>query len=152
MEAGPRDRHQPLDGPGPQLSPDGPDSAVESVDSVEPDAADGESFRELRPPRRFRIWQVAPIVGLAALGSLMFAFPLAFEFGEGGAIVAMLGLLISGCAAGWGLMAARRVGYTWPGLPAHGSDGNPAWRVVLCYTLLVGAIGALAIWRVAHLR
>ena len=149
MEAGPRDGHQPLDEPGQRLSPDGPDSEAEPVD---PDTVDGESFRELRPPRRFRIWQLAPIVGLAALGSLMFAFPLAFEFGEGGAIVAMLGLLISGCAAGWGLMAARRVGYTWPGLTAHGTGGPPAWRGVLGYTVLVGVIAALAVWRVAHLR
>ena len=60
----------------------------------------------------------------------MFAFPLAFDFGDGGAVIAMLGLLICCCAAGWGMMAARRVGYTWPGLPQRGSGRRPDWRVV----------------------
>ncbi|MBH5337345.1 hypothetical protein IHE55_22325 [Streptomyces pactum] len=114
--------------------------------------ASGESFRDLRPPRRFRIWQIAPIVGLAILGSLMFAFPLAFEFGDGGAVVAMLGLLLSCCAAGWGLMAARRVGYTWPGLPPRGSGRRPDWRFVALYVAVVAVLAALAIWRVARLR
>lgn len=145
MEAGPRDRpDQPLpQGDQPEeLTPDG-------FESADPG---GESFRELRPPRRLRIWQLAPIVGLAALGSLMFAFPLAFEFGDGGAVVAMLGLLICSCAAGWGMMAARRVGYTWPGLPPRGSGARPDWRVVACYVVIVGTVAALAIWRVARLR
>ena len=71
---------------------------------------------------------------LGRLGSLMFAFPLAFEFGDGGPVVAMLGLLLSCCAAGWGLMAARRVGYAWPGLPARGSGERPDWRFVAGYT------------------
>jgi hypothetical protein len=110
------------------------------------------SFRELRPERRLRVWQLAPIVALAAVGSLMFAFPLAFEFGEGGAVVAMLGLLISCCAAGWGMMAARRVGYTWPGLPERGSCRGSDWRVVLAYTVVVVAVVVLAVWRVARLR
>ena len=66
----------------------------------------------------------------------MFAFPLAFDFGDSGAVIAMLGLLICSCAAGWGMMAARRVGYTWPGLPARGSGGRPDWRVVLAYALV----------------
>ncbi|NBM14129.1 hypothetical protein [Streptomyces sp. GC420] len=117
------------------------------------DAIDGAaSFRELRPQRKLRIWQLAPIVGLAAVGSLMFAFPLAFEFGDGGAVVAMLGLLISCCAAGWGMMAARRVGYTWPGLPERGSGRRTDWRVVLVYTAVLAAVVALAVWRVARLR
>lgn len=89
----------------PRLSPDGPDE----------DAVTPEVEVELRPQRRLRIWQLAPIVMLAAIGSLMFAFPLAFGTGDGGAVVAMLGLLISCCAAGWGMMAARRVGHAWPG-------------------------------------
>jgi hypothetical protein len=107
---------------------------------------------ELRPQRRMRIWQLAPIVSLAALGSLMFAFPLAFDFGDSGAVIAMLGLLICSCAAGWGMMAARRVGYTWPGLPQRGSGGRADWRMVLLYAVVVAAVVALAVFRVARLR
>ncbi|WKX72969.1 hypothetical protein [Streptomyces sp. XD-27] len=175
MEAGPRDSsQQPLNDPE-TLIPDGldvpgdpdaldaprdpdvldvpgdPDGA-EVADGPEGAAGSGESFRDLRPPRRLRIWQIAPIVGLAILGSLMFAFPLAFEFGDGGAVVAMLGLLLSCCAAGWGLMAARRVGYTWPGLPPRGSGRRPDWRFVALYVAVVGLMAALAILRVARLR
>ncbi|MEU4064755.1 hypothetical protein AB0F25_20460 [Streptomyces wedmorensis] len=170
MEAGPRDREQhdaalddPMadvtgDAPGHPtddtsivasgLSPDGPDDAVGS--SVEVDADEVEV--ELRPQRRLRIWQLAPIVALAALGSLMFAFPLAFGSGDGGAVVAMLGLLISSCAAGWGMMAARKVGYTWPGLPQRGSGERPDWRVLALYVTTIVALVALAVWRVARLR
>ncbi|MEV5161002.1 hypothetical protein [Streptomyces sp. NPDC053728] len=145
MEAGPRDTDR--DVPGTQhesgrLSPDGPDE-LDVAPEVEV---------ELRPARRLRIWQLAPIVGLAAVGSLMFAFPLAFEFGGGGAVVAMLGLLISCCAAGWGMMAARRVGHTWPGLPARASDERPDWRVIVLYVAVCAALVALAVWRVARLR
>lgn len=86
------------------------------------------------------------------MGSLMFAFPLAFGTGDGGAVIAMLGLLISFCAAGWGMMAARRVGHTWPGLPARGSGGRPDWRVVLAYAVVVAALVVLAVWRVDRLR
>ncbi|MFI6645099.1 hypothetical protein [Streptomyces sp. NPDC050504] len=125
------------------LSPDGPDESAIVAPEVEV---------ELRPQRRLRIWQLAPIVVLAALGSLMFAFPLAFEFGDGGPVVAMLGLLISCCAAGWGMMAARRVGYTWPGLPARGSGERADWRMVLLYVAVAGVLVALAILRVARLR
>lgn len=83
----------------------------------------------------------------------MFAFPLAFELGgDGGAMIAMLGLLLCCCAAGWGMMAARRVGYTWPGLPEQGSGRRACWRVVLIYTVLVAIPASLAIWRVARLR
>ncbi|AEM81851.1 hypothetical protein [Streptomyces violaceusniger] len=165
MEAGPRDASQqsPHGDAGP-LTPDGPDETgalhetgapVLDDGSADPHAAgsiSGESFRELRPPRRLRIWQIAPIVGLAILGSLMFAFPLAFEFGDGGAVVAMLGLLLSCCAAGWGLMAARRVGYTWPGLPPRGSGRRPDWRFVVLYVVIVALLAALTFWRVARLR
>lgn len=109
--------------------------------------------QELRPQRKFRVWQLAPVVVLGALGSLMFAFPLAFEPGGGsGAVVSMLGLLICGCAAGWGIMAARRVGQTWPGLPPRGSGRRPDWRVATLYAVLVAVVVALAIWRVARLR
>ncbi|MFH8981943.1 hypothetical protein [Streptomyces varsoviensis] len=130
------------DGPA-AVADDGPEEGAGSAP---------ESFRDLRPQRRLRIWQLAPIVMLAALGSLMFAFPLAFEFGDGGRVVAMLGLLISCCAAGWGVMAARRVGYTWPGLPPRGSGRRPDWRYVALYTAVAVALVALAVWRVSRLR
>ncbi|MEU9646692.1 hypothetical protein [Streptomyces sp. NPDC048188] len=165
MEAGPRDtapstEHGPADrgGPDPEdgsLSPDGPDATPDGVaaDGPEPDEMYGDEVEvELRPQRRLRIWQLAPIVCLAALGSLMFAFPLAFDFGDSGAVIAMLGLLICSCAAGWGMMAARRVGYTWPGLPQRGSGRRPDWRTVLVYALAVAAVVVLAVWRVARLR
>ncbi|MFI6084681.1 hypothetical protein ACIBBB_27545 [Streptomyces sp. NPDC051217] len=145
MEAGPRNTDQGTQGPqdeAPRLSPDGPDE----------DAVTPEVEVELRPQRRLRIWQLAPIVMLAAVGSLMFAFPLAFGTGDGGAVVAMLGLLISCCAAGWGMMAARRVGHTWPGLPARGSGERPDWRVLALYVAGGAALVALAVWRVARLR
>lgn len=161
MEAGPRDTAHD---DGEQLSPDGPDDLAGGVTDDGPGAdemvPEAEVEVELRPQRRLRIWQLAPIVILAALGSLMFAFPLAFEFGggggggaaDGGAVVAMLGLLISCCAAGWGMMAARRVGHTWPGLPERGSGRRPDWRVVCAYALLFLAAVGLAVWRVARLR
>ncbi|MDI3422359.1 hypothetical protein QIT00_28120 [Streptomyces sp. B-S-A12] len=168
MEAGPRDTAH--EEPG-QLSPDGPDASRTPADSPRatpdgvvadgpdeldehvPDGVTGSEVEvELRPRRRLRIWQLAPIVILAATGSLMFAFPLAFEFGEGGPVVAMLGLLLCSCAAGWGLMAARRVGHTWPGLPVRGSGGRADWRVIALYAVVVAALAVLAVWRVARLR
>ncbi|MFF3820278.1 hypothetical protein ACFYYD_27435 [Streptomyces bluensis] len=171
MEAGPRNTAQGADTAkyqtaengeqqaleGYRLSPDGPDE--QSPGGVTDDGPEADDLSagpevevELRPQRRLRIWQLAPIVALAALGSLMFAFPLAFEFGDGGAVVAMLGLLICSCAAGWGMMAARRVGSTWPGLPQRGSGHRPDWRVALGYAVIVLAVVALAVWRVARLR
>ncbi|MEU9208161.1 hypothetical protein AB0D27_09495 [Streptomyces sp. NPDC048415] len=144
------------DADGERLSSDGPEDTpgVVTADGPEPDAMspEPEVEVELRPQRRLRIWQLAPIVALAAIGSLMFAFPLAFEFGDGGAVVAMLGLLICSCAAGWGMMAARRVGYTWPGFPQRGSGRRPDWRVVIAYVVVVAAVAVLAVWRVARLR
>jgi hypothetical protein len=155
MEAGPRDTAPG----GEQLSPDGPDATPDGVIADGPTAeelasqtAGAEVEVELRPQRRLRLWQLAPIVMLSAIGSLMFAFPLFLEFGDGGAVVAMLGLLISSCAAGWGMMAARRVGYTWPGFPARGSGRRPDWRVVGAYAVVVAAVAVLAVWRVARLR
>ncbi|MGV9311706.1 hypothetical protein ACWDR0_05870 [Streptomyces sp. NPDC003691] len=146
MEAGPHDTEQQprdtVDG-APGLSSDGPDDG---------ELLAGEVEVELRPARRLRIWQLAPIVVLAAVGSLMFAFPLAFGTGETGAVVAMLGLLISCCAAGWGVMAARRVGHTWPGLPPRGSGERPDWRVLALYVGVAALMVALAVWRVARLR
>ncbi|WP_457464777.1 hypothetical protein [Streptomyces sp. TE5632] len=172
MEAGPRDtahgtEHLTTERGAPEqdpdrldpdrLSPDGPDETQGGVtdDGPEPDemfAGGDEVEVELRPQRRLRLWQLAPIVGLAAVGSLMFAFPLAFDFGDSGAVIAMLGLLICSCAAGWGMMAARRVGHTWPGLPARSTGRRPDWRVVTAYAVLVAAVVALAVWRVARLR
>ncbi|MEW1776548.1 hypothetical protein [Streptomyces sp. NPDC086777] len=170
MEAGPRDtahdtEHVAVEALEPgaddegegRLSPDGPDDTVGGVtaDGPEPEemfASGPEVEVELRPQRRLRLWQLAPIVGLAAVGSLMFAFPLAFDFGDSGAVIAMLGLLICSCAAGWGMMAARKVGYTWPGLPARGSGRRPDWRVVIGYVILVAIVVVLAVWRVARLR
>ncbi|MGV9786828.1 hypothetical protein [Streptomyces sp. NPDC003435] len=166
MEASPRDtaagtEHVTTDSDDPgvedRLTDDGPDdiSVVVTADGPTPEemfAGGPEVEVELRPQRRLRIWQLAPIVGLAALGSLMFAFPLAFDFGDSGAVIAMLGLLICSCAAGWGMMAARRVGYTWPGLPPRGSGRRTDWRVALTYALLVAIVVVLAVWRVARLR
>lgn len=167
MEAGPRDTAQgtePLTAesgvPGREadrLSPDGPDETPDGMadDGPEPEemfAGGPEVEVELRPQRRMRIWQLAPIVALAAAGSLMFAFPLAFDFGDSGAVIAMLGLLICFCAAGWGMMAARRVGYTWPGWPPRGSGRRPDWRVVALYAVVVAVVVALAVLRVARLR
>ncbi|MFE7273197.1 hypothetical protein [Streptomyces sp. NPDC057623] len=170
MEAGPRDTAQGTENvtadrseperDGDRLSPDGPDGIDETEGGVTDDGPEPEEMYasgpevevELRPQRRLRIWQLAPIVSLAAVGSLMFAFPLAFDFGDSGAVIAMLGLLICSCAAGWGMMAARRVGYTWPGLPQRGSGSRPDWRVVVAYALVVAAIVVLAVWRVARLR
>ncbi|THA57331.1 hypothetical protein E6R62_07620 [Streptomyces sp. A1136] len=131
-----------------RLTPDGP----EAPDPVAEGATGPEFEVELRPQRRLRIWQITPIVMLAASGSLMFAFPLAFEFGDGGAVVAMLGFLISCCAGGWGMMAARRVGYSLPGLPPRGSGRGPDWRMVALYALVALAVVALAVYRVARLR
>lgn len=173
MEAGPRDtapgtEHlSPEPGEREPGEPEGldarptPDAADDTQgggvtdDGPEPEemfASGPEVEVELRPRGRLRIWQLAPIVALSATGSLMFAFPLAFDFGDSGAVIAMLGLLICSCAAGWGMMAARRVGYTWPGLPARGSGRRPDWRVVLTYAALVAVVAVLAVWRVARLR
>ncbi|MFF4755587.1 hypothetical protein ACWD5R_33585 [Streptomyces sp. NPDC002514] len=167
MEAGPRDTAQDTEHATPGrgeaeqvedgLSPDGPDETPGGVTDDGP--APEEMFTsgpevevELRPQRRLRIWQLAPIVALAAVGSLMFAFPLAFDFGDSGAVIAMLGLLICACSAGWGMMAARRVGHTLPGLPPRGSGRRPDWRVLLAYVLVVAVVAVLAVWRVARLR
>jgi len=146
MEAGPRDHGQ-------GRADDQPDSLVVDGPLEDDLTAEAEqSFLELRPQRRLRIWQIAPIVALATVGSLMFAFPLAFEFGDGGPVIAMLGLLLCCCSAGWGIMAARRVGYTWPGLPARGSGQRIDWRFVALYAAATVVLALLAFWRVARLR
>lgn len=167
MEAGPRDTATSIDHgtvDGPEAEPDavraGSDGLDETRDGVTADGPEPEEMYpggeevevELRPQRRLRLWQLAPIVCLAAAGSLMFAFPLAFDFGDSGAVIAMLGLLICSCAAGWGMMAARRVGYTLPGLPQRGSGRRADWRMILVYALTVVAVVVLAVWRVARLR
>jgi hypothetical protein len=64
----------------------------------------------------------------------------------------MLGLLLSCCSASWGIMAARRVGYTWPGLPVRGSGRRADWRVVVAYAAFAVLIGVLAVVRVTRLR
>ena len=139
-------------GMGLDIGGEGGDGDPLDAGGMMPAIGDGASFRELRPPRRLRIWQLAPITALAVGGSLMFAFPLAFESGDAGPVVAMLGLLLCLCAAGWGLMAARRVGQTWPGLPSRGSGERPDWRYVAGYTVLIALLAVLAVWRVARLR
>ncbi|MEU6405695.1 hypothetical protein [Streptomyces sp. NPDC046985] len=168
MEAGPRDtahgthdaervalRHSDPEPDEGSLSPDGPDDLAAGVTEDGPGPEDmfaGPAVEvELRPQWRLRVWQLAPIVGLAVVGSLMFAFPLAFD-GDSGAMIAMLGLLICSCAAGWGMMAARRVGYAWPGLPPLDGGRRPDWRVAGAYALLVAVVVVLAVWRVARLR
>ncbi|MDT0266170.1 hypothetical protein RM844_07670 [Streptomyces sp. DSM 44915] len=129
-----------------------PRDPLDALDPVADEAERVESYADLRPPRRLRLAVIAPIVVLSLLGSLMFAFPLAFAFDEAGAVVAMLGLLIGSSAAGWGMMAARRVGYTWPGVPPRGSGRRPDWRLLLLYAVALALALALAVWRVAGLR
>lgn len=149
----PGDGVGPLDGPPPP-DPLGDPVLADLLGPADPALPfdGGQSFRALRPQRRLRIWQLAPIIALAVGGSLMFAFPLAFESGDAGPVVAMLGLLLCCCSAGWGLMAARRVGYTWPGLPARGSGARVDWRFVAAYAAVTAVLAVLAVWRVARLR
>ncbi|MBL1067126.1 hypothetical protein [Streptomyces sp. 7-21] len=163
MEAGPRESDGRTDGvPAsrreadalpPTVPPlrDADEESLGGAGDGEP-GEPGEEYAELRPERRLRLTQVVPVALLALLGSLMFAFPLAFAFDEAGAVVAMLGLLLGCCAAGWGMMAARRVGYTWPGLPPRGSGRRPDWRLLVLYAAGLGILAALAVWRVAALR
>ncbi|MDH6576535.1 hypothetical protein [Kitasatospora sp. MAP5-34] len=109
--------------------------------------------REIRPLRRLRWWQILPIVLLAAVGSLMFGFPLAFGSGDGAsAMIGMLGLLLTAASLGWGAMAARMAGYKWPGVPRRGSGRRASRRAIGSYTLAVAVAVALAVWRVVHLR
>jgi hypothetical protein len=50
------------------------------------------------------------------------------------------------------VMAARRVGHTWPGLPPRGSGERADWRVIALYVGVGVVLVALAVWRVARLR
>jgi len=135
------------EGPREESGTTGPDGVTDAVPETP------EEPQELRPQRKLRPWQLVPIVGLAAPGSLMFAFPLAFEPGGGsGAVVAMLGLLLCGCAAGWGVMAVRRVGANRPGLSARGTGRRADWRVIALCSAVVCGLVFLAILRVARLR
>ncbi|MFD0259889.1 hypothetical protein ACFRKE_27920 [Kitasatospora indigofera] len=130
---------------------DGPTSyalALPTLDDLGPGGVVHE--REIRPRRRLRWWQTLPIALLAAVGSLMFGFPLAF--GSGGAMVGMLGLLLTAASVGWGAMAARHAGYKWPGLPRRGSGQRAGWRAIVIYTLIALVSCALAVWRVVHLH
>lgn len=130
------------------LDTQGPDDLGGLPEDTDPDGDE----HELRPERRLRVWQIAPIAVLGVLGSLMFAFPLAFDFSDGAPTVAMLGLLICAATAGWTLMVARWVGYTWPGLPERGSGGRPDWRYVAGYACLAVVVAVLAVVRMARLR
>ncbi|GAA1923416.1 hypothetical protein GCM10009716_34800 [Streptomyces sodiiphilus] len=158
MEAGPRESEaragRPFgENPEEDLRAPAPEPLADAPAADPGTAAErGENYGELRPPRRLRLVQLAPIVLLSLLGSLMFAFPLAFAFDDAGAVVAMLGLLIGCSAAGWGMMAARRVGYSWPGLPPRGSGRRPDWRVLALYGVGLTLLAAFAVWRVAGLR
>ncbi|WP_420824755.1 hypothetical protein [Streptomyces spiramenti] len=159
MEAGPRDRD---DGSRAQPLRTGALEPLPLPDTVHPsdpgstrppgEDEQAELYEELRPQRRLRILQMAPIVALSLLGSLMFAFPLAFAFSDSGAVVAMLGLLIGSSAAGWGVLAAHRVGYSWPGLPPRDSGARPNWRMLALYAVGLALVGLFAVWRVAGLR
>jgi hypothetical protein len=135
--------------PGPAPYPGAGYQELTPLPPAEP--ADEGPFhaRELRPERRLRLWQIIPIVALAVIGSLMFAFPLAFESGDVGPVVGMLGLLLTAASAGWGAMAARRAGYAWPGLPRQGSGRRAGWRALLVYTALTLSLLALGLWRVS---
>ena len=115
------------DDPVRPLEPLAPLDELEPLGSAEPlpSIEEGQSFRELRPARLLRIWQLAPITALAVGGSLMFAFPLAFESGDAGPVVAMLGLLLCLCAAGWGLMAAVAPARPGPDCPRAAPAGAP---------------------------
>jgi hypothetical protein len=108
--------------------------------------------REIRPRRRLRWWQLLPIVLMGTLGSLMFAFPLAFSGDAASSMIGMLGLLLTAASGGWGAMAARHAGYKWPGLPRRGSGQRAGWRAIVLYTLIAAVAVALALWRVVHLR
>ncbi|MCK1813653.1 hypothetical protein N0X72_23320 [Streptomyces carpaticus] len=158
MEAGPREtdgttgdipRQHRGELPAARLPEPG---APAGEDAPEESGERAESYGELRPPRRLRVLHIVPIVLLGLLGSLMFAFPLAFTFDDGGAVVAMTGLLIGCSAAGLGMMAALRVGYTLPGLPPRGSGRRPDWRLITLYGLGIALLAALAVSRVALLR
>lgn len=165
-DAGPRDAPQPgllfaapsEAGGASAPSPDARDTSGPSPgfpagqDASRTVGAPAVHEREIRPRRRLRWWQTLPIAVVAILGSLMFAFPLAFESGGGGPLVGMLGLLLTAASAGWGAMAARRAGYTWPGLPRRGTGARAGWRVPAAYTVLAIAVVGLAVLRVARLR
>jgi len=148
MDTGPETHRLPEDPFGPDGLP------LTELTPLPPADRVGEGHfneRELRPEGRLRPWQIIPIVALAILGSLLFAFPLAFEAGGAGPVVGMLGLLLTAASAGWGAMAARRAGYAWPGLPRQGSGRRAGWRALLIYTAITASVLALALWRVAHI-
>lgn len=109
------------------------------------------AFRELRPARRLRFWQKAPIGVVAVLGSLMFAFPLAFNGGASDLLVAFCGLLITLGAGCWGGLVAYRAGHTWPGLRGRVAARARVWPAALGYALLFAALTALVAWRLVVL-
>lgn len=151
MDTGPETHQLPEDPFGPAGLPF---SALGPLTPLPPADSAGEGTfqeRELRPAGRLKVWQMLPIIALAILGSLMFAFPLAFESGDGGSLVGMLGLLLTAASAGWGAIAARRAGYSWPGLPRQGSGRRAGWRALLVYTAFTALVLALGVWRVSHI-
>jgi protein-S-isoprenylcysteine O-methyltransferase Ste14 len=131
-----------------------PTSYAIAVPALPGDAVAGVVHeREIRPRRRLRWWQILPIALLAALGSLMFAFPLAFGSNDSASsMIGMLGLLLTAASLGWGAMAARKAGYKWPGVPRRGSGRRASRKALALYTLAVLVAVALAVWRVVHLR
>ena len=143
MEAGPRNRphrepHLPPEGQS--AGPDGTAPADEPVarldalhrhDTLETDLLGAEppaeqSFRELRPPRRLRVWQLDPDRRDSARWRLAdVRLPARLRVRRrrtGGRHARPAAELLR---RRLGVMAARRVGYTWPGLPARGSGRPP---------------------------
>jgi hypothetical protein len=128
-----------------------PDPA-ESIDPIDDAPTPAHAFRELRPSRRLRLWQIIPIVCVVVLGSLMFAFPLAFNSGASDLLVAVSGLLVALGAGCWGGLAAYRAGLSWPGLQRREPNPRHRVRALLGYFLLFAAAAALVALRLVALR
>ncbi|NYI03089.1 hypothetical protein [Allostreptomyces psammosilenae] len=125
--------------------------AHETDDDPAEEPAPTSTFRDIRPQRRIRLVVLVPLVTLATLGSLMFAFPLAFSPNGDGAPAGILGLLLMAAAACWATVVGHRAGSRLPGLPHSLAGQRPDWRIVLAYAAGVGVLAALALWRVAVL-
>ena len=125
------------------------------------DGPEPEAMLHERPRGRGRAAPAAPaadlaarpIVALAAIGSLMFAFPLAFEFGDGGAVIAMLGpadLLLRGRLGHDGRPPGRLHVARAAARAAPAADRTGGSSLALRRDGRGG--GGLAVWRVARLR